>query len=167
MSVRELSPSSWCAAGSVVLGKRSRSADGNWWKAYGEWGVSGSIGLNPDASGGGSRSASAPPGARRQAVRTGCGSARDARGLVPDGTFEAERRLAGELGYGLVLPGGFTGTPNLGFGLSDTARDWRVGWRLREPGAAVLLDLDAARREAAVDGAQPEHGVMPRGALRW
>ena len=34
-------------------------------------------------------------------------------------------------GYGIALfGGGFTGTPNLGFGLSDTGRDYRLGWRL-------------------------------------
>ena len=35
------------------------------------------------------------------------------------------------LGYGLpVFGGGFTGTPNVGFGLSVGARDYRLGWRL-------------------------------------
>ena len=29
----------------------------------------------------------------------------------------------------------FTGTPNLGFGLSDTAREYRIGWRLASEGA--------------------------------
>ena len=30
-----------------------------------------------------------------------------------------------------LFGGGFTGTPNVGFGLSDTARELRMGWRLR------------------------------------
>ena len=63
-------------------------------------------------------------------------SAHGARGLAPDPgsgagaghEFEAGRRLEGELGYGLGLFGDrFTGTPNIGFGLSDGARDWRIG----------------------------------------
>ena len=77
------------------------------------------------------------------------------------------------MGYGLPLfDGAFTGTPNLGFGLSDAgARDWRLGWRLtsavpNDPGFEV--SLDATRREAANDsGAAPEHGVMLRAAIRW
>ena len=97
-------------------------------------------------------------------------SARDARGLAPDGEFEPESRLAGEFGYGIPAFGGaFTGTPNVGFGLSDTARDYRVGWRLTQtmPGTAgVEVSLDATRTESA--GAEaPQHGVMLRGALRW
>ena len=72
--------------------------------------------------------------------------------------------------YGLSLFGDrFTGTPNLGFGMSDGgARDYRLGWRLTsavrgDPGFEV--NLDAIRREAANDDA--EHGVMLRGAVRW
>ena len=46
-------------------------------------------------------------------------------------------RLEGEAGYGIALFGGaFTGTPNLGFGLSaGGARDYRVGVAA-DPGAA-------------------------------
>ena len=100
-------------------------------------------------------------------------SARDAGGLSPGAGFEAERRLEGEVGYGLSLFGDrLTGTPNVGFGLSDTARDYRIGWRLTSavrgnPGFEV--NLDATRREPANPGAGtgPEHGVMLRGAVRW
>ena len=49
--------------------------------------------------------------------------------------------------YGLTAFGGvFTGLPNLGFGLPDSARDWRIGWRLT-PAArghwTVEVNLDA------------------------
>ena len=88
------------------------------------------------------------------------------------GRFEASSRLEGEVGYGLPAFGGaFTGTPNVGFGLSDGgARDWRLGWRLTsavpgDPGFEV--SLDATRTEPANDDAEPAHGVMLRGALRW
>ena len=71
----------------------------------------------------------------------------------PDGTAMARA------GYGLPAFGGaFAGTPNAGFALSDSARDWRLGWR---------LTLDATRRESAAGGARPEHGVMLRGVLHW
>ena len=89
------------------------------------------------------------------------------------GRFRAAGRLEGEIGYGLPAFGGaFTGTPNLGFGLSDGgARDYRIGWRLTsavrgDPGFEV--SLDATRREPANDnGAGPEHGVMLRASIRW
>ena len=67
-----------------------------------------------------------------------------------------------------MFGGGFTGTPNVGFGLSETARDWRLGWRLTPSasgGTGFEVSLDATRREAANDDA--EHGVMVRGAMRW
>ncbi len=85
------------------------------------------------------------------------------------GRFEASSRLEGELGYGFAAFGGaFTGTPNIGFGLSDNAREVRLGWRLTsavpgDPGFEV--SLDATRREAANENA--EHGAMLRGTIRW
>ena len=79
------------------------------------------------------------------------------------------RSWVAEAGYGIALfGGGFTGTPHLGVGLSDTSRDYRLGWRLTsarpgDPGFAI--GLDATRREAA--NADAEHGVMLRGTIRW
>ena len=85
--------------------------------------------------------------------------------------FEASRRLEGKVGYGWpVFGGGFTGTPNVGFALSDGgARDWRVGWRLAPAGEAAnfSLDLEGTRRESADGGVPVEHGVTLRGELRW
>ena len=88
------------------------------------------------------------------------------------GRFEASSRLDAELGYGWpAFGGGFTGTPNIGFGLSDGgARDWRIGWRLAPAGAAAAgfeMNLDATRSEPANDADPPVHGVMLRGAMRW
>ena len=85
------------------------------------------------------------------------------------GRFEASSRLEGELGFGLAAFGrGFTGTPNLGFALSDNAREVRLGRRLTsavpgDPGFEV--SLDATRREAA--NAAAEHGAMLRAVIRW
>ena len=90
-------------------------------------------------------------------------AANDDGGTASAGRFEAE------LGFGLPLfGGGFTGTPNLGIGFSETARDYRVGWRLTsarkgDPGFAI--GLDATRREPA--NADAEHGLMLRGTVRW
>ena len=83
--------------------------------------------------------------------------------------FEASSRLTGELGYGLpAFGGGFTGTPNVGFGLSETGRDWRLGWRLtpeRPSASGFEVTLDATRRESA--NADAEHGVALGGRFRW
>ena len=85
------------------------------------------------------------------------------------GRFEASSRLTGTLGYGLrAFGGGFTGTPNIGFGLSETGRDWRLGWRLTpaRPGASGFeVTLDATRRESA--RADAEHGMSLRSHFRW
>ena len=43
-------------------------------------------------------------------------------------TTASAGRLEAELGYGIAMfSGGFTGTPHLGVGLSDTGRDYRLG----------------------------------------
>ena len=138
---------------------------------YKEWGASGSVRLDPGERGRGLSLSLSPTWG---AASSGVGrlwSARDARGLAPGQEFEAESRLQAEVGYGLSLLGDrFTGTPNLGFGFSDTARDYRIGWRLTsavrgDPGFEV--NLDATRREAANANEPAEHGVMLRGAIRW
>ena len=139
---------------------------------YREWGASGALRLAPGERGRGLSFSLAPTWGTPSSGVDRLWSARDARGLAPGDEFEPESRLEGELGYGLpVFGGGFTGTPNLGFGLSDTARDYRIGWRLTAPGASGFeVNLDATRREPANDDgswAAPEHGVMLRGAVHW
>ncbi len=144
---------------------------------YREWGASGAVRLAPGERGRGLSFSLAPTyGAPGSGVDR-LWSARDARGLAPNGAgdFQPESRLEGELGYGLPLLGDrFTGTPNVGIGLLGTgARDYRIGWRLtsamrNDPGFEV--NLDAMRREAANGngaGVAPEHGVMLRATMRW
>ena len=71
----------------------------------------------------------------------------DDSGLAANDDAAPSSRLDGELGYGLaVFGGGFTGTPNVGFGLSDTAREVRMGWR-----------LTPARGSGSGSGDLPEH----------
>ena len=134
-------------------------------------GQSGAVRLAPSDRGRGLSFSIAPTWGAASGGLDRLWSARDARGLAPEGEFEAGQRLEGELGYGVGLFGDwFTGTPNLGFGLSDTARDYRIGWRLTsavrgDPGFEV--NLDATRREPVNDNGSVEHGVMLRGAIRW
>ena len=136
---------------------------------YEEWGASGTIRFDPGVAGQGLTFSLAPTYGAASSGVDRLWSARDARGLAPNGEAAPERRLVGELGYGIALPGGFTGTPNVGFGLSDVARDWRIGWRVAPEGAGpgFSLELDAARREAVDATEQPEHELMLRGAVNW
>ena len=159
------------AASGFSIEARARVLAAHADSGYEEWGASASARLDPGERGRGlSFSLSPTLGAASSAAERLWG-AHDARGLAPDGEFDAARGLQAEAGYGLALFGDrFTGTPNAGFGLSDGgARDWRIGWRLTsavpgDPGFEV--NLDATRREPAND-AEPEHGVMLRGGIRW
>ena len=135
-----------------------------------EWGVSGSLKLAPGATGRGLSMALTPS----YGVAPG-GSERlwtmpDAHAVAANGeAATASSRLDTELGYGVAMfGGGFTATPNVGFGLSDGGlRDYRLGWRLT-PAAAnetgVEVSLDAMRRETGDDA---DHSLMLRGAMRW
>ena len=153
-------------------------------KGFREAGLSGSLSWEPRAESGrgpsltltqtmGGQAAGGADALLRRGTLAGLAANDDG---AEDGGLLSRRRLEGELGYGLALFGDrFTGTPNLGFGLSDTAREVRVGWRLTsavrgDPGFEV--NLDATRREAANDsfagaGAEPEHSLMFHGAIHW
>ena len=68
------------------------------------------------------------------------------------GGDELERRaLEARLGYGFALfDDRWTGTPELGLGLTDAGREAVLGWRLaeeRRTGLAFGLDVEAARQE--------------------
>ena len=91
--------------------------------------------------------------------------------------IENDHDLVWRKWYGLSLFGDrFTATPNVGFGFSDGARDYRIGWRLTSAvrgDAGFEVNLDATRRETANDNGalagpgRAEHGVMLRGTMRW
>ena len=80
------------------------------------------------------------------------------------------RRLELTAGYGIAMFGGrFTGTPEIGVGLSDTGRDYSLGWRLglgSSGGTSFELGLEATRRESASDDAA-EHTVGFRLGATW
>ena len=136
--------------------------------AYEEWGASGSVRIDPGASGRGLSLTVAPAiGAAASGVER-LWSLENAQGLAAADEFEAQGRLSAELGYGLPVFGAFTGTPYAGFGLSDGERDWRVGWRLTpaRPGLDLELGVEGTWAEPA-DDAAPAHGVILRGSIRW
>ena len=82
------------------------------------------------------------------------------------------RRLEAKIGYGIPVFGDrFVGTPEIGIGLSDSGRDYRLGWRLglarRQDRVSMGLELEATRRESANDDREPEHGAGLKLTLRW
>ena len=85
-----------------------------------------------------------------------------------DGDELERRRLEMKLGYGFSAFGDrFTATPEVGVGLSDTGRDYSLGWRLglaqRGP-TSLEFGIEATRRES---DDEPEHGIGFRFNARW
>ena len=83
------------------------------------------------------------------------------------------RRLELKFGYGLSAFGDrFTWTPEVGVGLSDTGRDYSLGWRLVRggfggDGGSFELSFEVRRRESANDDTPPEHEVGLRLTARF
>ena len=83
------------------------------------------------------------------------------------------RRLELKFGYGLSAFGDrFTWTPEVGVDLSDTGRDYSLGWRLvldgsGSDGGALELSFEATRRESANDDTPPVHEVGLRLTARF
>ena len=86
------------------------------------------------------------------------------------------RRLELKFGYGFAACGDrFTWMPEAGVGLSDTGRDYSLGWRLLRGGAGVPdggafeLSFEARRHENDNDNGdtRPEHEVGLRLTARW
>ena len=134
---------------------------------YEEWGASGSVRVDPSASGRGLSLTLAPAWGDASSAVERLWSLRDPGGLAANDDFEAGARLDAELGYGLRGPRGVgVATPWAGLGLArEEARAWRAGarWKLAPD---FTLGLEATRHEPSTDD-PPEHRLMLRGALRW
>ena len=134
-----------------VYGLAAHADDG-----YGDWGVSGSLRLAPGAAGRGLTASLAPSYGTDPGGTERLWTLPDAGALAVDDGAPRSGRLDGEVGYGLPVPGGFTGTPHVGFGVSDAAREVRMGWRLAPAASGgFAFTLDATRRESG-SGADPE-----------
>ncbi len=75
----------------------------------------------------------------------------------------SSQRLELKFGYGMPAFGDrFTWTPEAYIGLSDTGRDYSLGWRLVRGGSgsgSLELSCDARRSESVYDDTQPVLGV--------
>ena len=140
-------------------GLAAHEADG-----HDEWGVSGSLRIAPAPSGRGLSLSMMPSwGAQGESGRLW-----DTRpsALAGDGGEPPVARLDTELGYGLSLSGGLTGTPYVGLGFGE-ARDYRLGWRLASRRwQSFSLGVEAARSEGANDDG-PEHRIGLDASFRW
>ena len=128
-----------------------------------EWGIGGSLALDPGAQGRGLSFALRPAwGAEASAAERLLGGD-PLSNLAANDTDEPGGRLDAELGYGLPAFGGqFTGTPHAGFTLGDSVREFKLGWRLApvsRNGLDFDLGLEATRREAANNDAAPVLGI--------
>ena len=134
-----------------------------------EWGMSGLVRLAPGAAGRGLALSVQPAwGQTASSVQRLW-----ATGVTP-GVASAGQgggRLDARVGYGMaLLDGHFTGTPELGLGLSEAGRDWRLGWRLglaETKRVAFNLRLEGTRWEPANDNGPPEHWVGLTANMRW
>ena len=82
------------------------------------------------------------------------------------------RRLEVRGGYGFPALGGqFASVPEVGFGFSDTGREYILGWRLADDvsggAGTVQLSAEARRLESAVGGGAAEHRIGVRLQARW
>ena len=137
---------------------------------YDEWGVSGQLRLVPGHAGRGLSASFTPSYGVDPGGTERLWALPDAHALSANEDAAPSNRLDTEFGYGLsVFGGGFTGTPNVGFGMSEAARDYRIGWRLTPavPSASGFeVNLDAVRREPANDN-EVDNAVVLRGAIAW
>ena len=134
---------------------------------YEEWGASGSVRVEPSASGRGLSLTLAPAWGNASSAVERLWSLRDPGGLAANDDFEARARLDAELGYGLRGPRNVgVATPWAGLGLArEGERAWRAGarWKLAPD---FTLGLEATRHEPSTND-PPEHRLMLRGALHW
>ena len=138
---------------------------------YEEWGVSGLVRLDPGAAGRGLALSVRPAWGQTASGVQRLWETGVALQASDDAASKAAGRLDARVGYGMALFGGsFTATPELGFGLSEAGRDWRLGWTLGLPETkrvSFYLGLEATRWEPANDDAVPEHRVDLTVAMRW
>ena len=139
-------------------GLLTHEADG-----FGERGFSGTLAWDPAPSTalGPSLTLSQTVGAASSGGAEALLGRRHLEGLAANDAGDALecRHLQAKLGYGLALfDGRYTGTPELGLGLTDAHRDYSLGWRLaeaRRTGLVFGLDVEGARRERTAG--EPEH----------
>ena len=150
------------ASGSLTMELSVRGLLAHSESDYEEWGMSGSVRLDPGADGrglsvrlGSARGASSGGVEQLWAQRTGGFRA---------GNFDPDARMDAEVAYGLDTMRGLL-TPYTGVAVSEGGESWRAGARFRL-GPSLDLELEASLTESRSDE-KPESGVLLRGSKRW
>ena len=125
---------------------------------YQEWGASGTVRIDPGATGHGLSLTLAPAWGATASGVDGLWSRQTTAGLAPQGTRQTPAgRLTAEVGYGFAPFDTGLLTPYAGTVLSEgAARTYRVGGRLQLTGrgtTGLTLSLEGTRQEPA--GQQP------------
>ena len=87
-----------------------------------------------------------------------------------DDTPAGGSQLEATLGYGVALPGGYVGMPEVGFALSGTGRELRTAWRVNlagRGGLSVAFSLEAARRTGDATERDVEDRIGAGLNVRW
>ena len=156
-------------AGAITIAGQVRALVAHEESGYKEWGASGAIRVNPDASGKGLTLAVSPTWGNAGSQTSQLWSTGNARALGQGTQFEAGSGLEAELGYGIGVPGtrGVI-TPYTGLSAAQGA-----GWTLRggikwaiAPG--IVLGFEAPREpEAGFDEPKWRKAIEFRTELRW
>ena len=150
------------ASGSLTMELSVRGLLAHSESDYEEWGMSGSVRLDPGADG---RGLSVRLGSARGASSGGAERLwSQAHGAFSAGNFDPDAQLDAEVAYGLEAIRGLL-TPYTGVALSEGGESWRAGARFRI-GPSLDLELEASLTESRSDE-KPESGVLLRGSKRW
>ena len=133
---------------------------------YEEWGVGGSLALDPGRLGRGLALRLDSGWGMTDSGAEALWQRQSTAGLARQHDAPAQGRITAEMGYGLDVPYSYGiltpyGSVELAGGGSRTLR---LGWRF-ELGQRLSLSLAGERRETA--HARPEHGLMLRTTLPW
>ena len=133
---------------------------------YEEWGVGGSLALDPGRLGRGLALRLDSGWGMTDSGAEALWQRQSTAGMARQHDTPAQGRITAEMGYGLDVPFSYGiltpyGSVELAGGGNRTLR---LGWRF-ELGQRLSLSLAGERRETAL--ARPEHGLMLRGSLPW
>ena len=132
---------------------------------YEEWGLSGSVQVDPGRAGRGLMLRLASGWGRTESGTQALWQRQDTRGLAPGQGRGTGSRFSAGWSYGLEVPrSNAVLTPYGGVEMAGRSRRLRLGWRY-ELGQWLSLSLDGERRETP--HARPQHSLMLRTSLPW
>lgn len=132
---------------------------------YEEWGVGGSVRLEPDPSGLGPSFAITTSFGESASGAEALWSRDTMAGLAGRNNQETGARMNAEFGYGLpIFNKRGVGTPYVRGSMWENGHSYLLGYKVGM-GQAVTLHVEGVRREPA--GEAPESGVVLRAAVRW